>query len=184
MDYSFMINIAKDAILEEFLQRQLIDKQKLLKQYPQLSKKGAVFVTLEKRKSLRGCIGTLVAHKTLLDDLIYNAKAAAFSDTRFSPLSKTEFDDKHFTVEISLLSEPKKVHYKDISDLKKKIKAGVDGVVLKYGNYQSTFLPQVWEQLPRFDTFFAHLCQKAGLKSNCLEMSPEIYLYRVEKIKE
>ena len=183
MENKIMINIAKDAILEEFLQKPLIDREKLLKAFPQLSRKGATFVTLEKRKNLRGCIGTLVAHRTLLDDLISNAKSAAFRDSRFRPLTQTEFEDRNLTVEISLLSEPKMLRYKDINDLKKKIRVGIDGVVLKSGNYQATFLPQVWEQLPRFDNFFAHLCQKAGLRTNCLEKNPQIYLYRVEKIK-
>lgn len=184
MDKKYMIKIAKDAILEEFLQKPLIDRDELLKAHPELGKKGAVFVTLQKRKNLRGCIGTLVAHRILIDDLISNAKYAAFRDSRFRPLTKAEFDDKNFNVEISLLSEPKQLRYRDINDLKKKIKVGVDGVILKDGNYQATFLPQVWEQLPRFDAFFAHLCQKAGLRSNCLENSPQIYLYRVEKIEE
>jgi AmmeMemoRadiSam system protein A len=184
MNKRYLIKIAKDAILEEFLQKSLIDRDKLLKTYPELGKKGAVFVTLEKRKSLRGCIGTLTAHQPLLDDLVHNAKLAAFRDTRFSPLNKEEFDDKNFTVEISLLTEPKRLDYKDASDLKKKIKAGEDGVILKYRGYQATFLPQVWEQLPRFDEFFAHLCNKAGLRVNCLDGHPDIYIYHVEKIKE
>ncbi|MCH9813553.1 MAG: AmmeMemoRadiSam system protein A [Epsilonproteobacteria bacterium] len=183
MDHRFMIEIAKDAILEEFLQRPLIDRMALLKQYPILGKKGATFVTLEKRKALRGCIGTLVSHRVLLDDLIANAKSAAFRDSRFRPLTQSEFEDKNFTIEVSILSEPKQLSYKDQADLKRKIKVGVDGVILKHGNYQATFLPQVWEQLPRFEAFFSHLCQKAGMRSNCLEAHPKIYLYRVQKIK-
>jgi len=55
MNKKYLIDIAKDAILEEFLQKPLIDREELLKQYPQLSQKGATFVTLEKRKNLRGC---------------------------------------------------------------------------------------------------------------------------------
>jgi AmmeMemoRadiSam system protein A len=183
MDKRYLIEIAKDAILEELLQKPLIVREELLKKHPELSRKGAVFVTLENRKNLRGCIGTLVAHRTLLDDLISNAKSAAFQDSRFRPLTKVEFDDRNFTVEISLLSEPKPLRYRDIDDLKKKIKSGVDGVIIKYRGYQATFLPQVWEQLPKFDAFFAHLCQKAGMRSNCLDVHPDIYLYRVEKIK-
>jgi AmmeMemoRadiSam system protein A len=184
MDKKILIKIAKDAILEEFLQKPLIDREKLLKTYPLLAKKGAVFVTLEKRKSLRGCIGTLTAHQPLLDDLVHNAKLAAFRDTRFRPLTKAEFEDSGFSVEISLLSEPKQLRYRDKTDLKREIKVGVDGVILKYKGYQATFLPQVWEQLPRFDDFFAHLCNKAGLRVNCLEGHPDIYIYHVEKIKE
>jgi len=44
-------------------------------------------------------------------------------------------------------------------------------------------LPQVWEQLPSFELFFSHLCQKAGLSESCLESHPSIWRYRVEKIK-
>jgi AmmeMemoRadiSam system protein A len=178
----YLIDIAKDAILEEFEAHQIVDRSLLLKKYPALSRKGAVFVTLEKDKNLRGCVGSLIAHRTLLDDIISNAKSAAFRDNRFRPLRRDEFDDRNFSVEISILSEPKLLRYKDAKDLSKKIRPQIDGVILKYGRYQATYLPQVWEQLPRFDYFFTTLCKKAGLNGNCLEMHPEIYLYQVEKI--
>lgn len=178
----YMVEIAKDAIREVFEKRPLIDRDKVLKEHPELSRKGAVFVTLEKRHSLRGCIGSLIAHRTLLDDLIENARAAAFGDPRFPPLTEEEFRDPNLTVEVSLLSEPKPLQYSDVVDLKSKIVPGRDGVILKLGSYQATYLPQVWEQLPRFEDFFATLCQKAGLPGNCLESHPEIYIYHAEKI--
>ena len=184
MDRRYMIDIAKDAIKEELIGKKLIDEQELVKKYPELSKKGAVFVTIEKRGSLRGCIGSLVAHRTLIDDLIANAKAAAFSDPRFPPLTLKEFESSDFSLEVSILSEPKELPYKDIADLKSKIRPNIDGVILKLGNHQATFLPQVWEQLPRFEDFFAHLCNKAGLAPNCLESHPQIFTYEVQKIKE
>ncbi len=183
MDKRYMIDIAKTAIKEELIKKPLIDRSKLLKEHPELSKKGAVFVTIEKRGALRGCIGSLVAHRVLLDDLIENAKSAAFSDPRFPPLSLEEFESPDFSLEISILSEPKPLPYSDISDLKSKIVPNRDGVILKKGSYQATFLPQVWEQLPEFESFFAHLCQKARLSADCLKMHPEIYTYRVEKVE-
>jgi AmmeMemoRadiSam system protein A len=181
---SYMIDIAKDAIREELLKKPLIDRDRLLAQYPDLSKKGAVFVTLQKRSSLRGCIGSLVAHRALLDDLIANAKSAAFRDPRFPSLSLEEFESEDFEVEISLLSEPRELVYSDALDLKSKIRVNVDGVILKHGSNQATFLPQVWEQLPKFEIFFSHLCQKAGLEVDCLKHHPKIYTYEVKKIKE
>ncbi len=184
MEKSYLIDIAKSAILEDLLKEKLIDKKVLLQKYPELSKSGATFVTLEQKQQLRGCIGSLVPHRTLLDDLISNAKSAAFSDTRFKPLAKNEFDDENFSVEVSILSEPKALGYKDIDDLKSKMKIGSDGVILKAGANQATFLPQVWEQLPNFEDFFKHLCQKAGLSANCLQQKPQILIYRVQKIKE
>ena len=179
----YMVEIARDAIREVFEKRSIIDKEKLLKEHPELAQKGAAFVTLEKRESLRGCIGSLIAHRTLLEDIIKNARSAAFHDPRFPPLTKEEFEDPYLTVEISLLSEPKPLSYSDVADLKSKIQPGRDGVILKLGHYQATYLPQVWEQLPRFEDFFATLCQKAGLPGNCLESHPEIYIYHAEKIK-
>jgi len=184
MDRRYMIDIAKDAIKEELIGKKLIDKQDLLKKHPELANKGAVFVTIEKRGNLRGCIGSLVAHRTLIDDLVANAKSAAFSDPRFPPLTLEEFESSDFSLEVSVLSEPKELPYKDTADLKSKIRPNIDGVILKQGNHQATFLPQVWEQLPRFEDFFAHLCHKAGLEPNCLEGHPQIYTYEVQKIKE
>ncbi len=182
MDKRYLIAIAKDAILEEFENHPIVDRNLLLKKYPTLARKGAVFVTLEKDKNLRGCVGSLVAHRSLLADIISNAKSAAFRDSRFRPLRREEFDYKNFNVEISVLSEPKELKYSDIKDLSRKIRPKIDGVILKYGRYQATYLPQVWEQLPRFDYFFTSLCKKARLGGNCLDLHPQIYLYQVEKI--
>ncbi len=175
-----LLKIAKDVIQGEF-DGVKIDKEALLEKYPQLDEQRATFVTLNLEGNLKGCIGSLIAHRTLLEDLIHNAKVAAFEDPRFAPLTKEEF--KKVQVEISLLSTPQKVDYVNIEDLKSKIKINEDGVILKLGSYQSTFLPQVWEQLDSFESFFAHLCQKAGLGIDCLRESPEIYIYHVEKIK-
>jgi len=125
-----------------------------------------------------------VAHRTLIDDLVANAKAAAFSDPRFPSLSLEEFESSDFSLEVSVLSDPKELPYKDIADLKSKIRPNIDGVILKLGNHQATFLPQVWEQLPRFEDFFAHLCHKAGVVPDCLESHPQIFTYEVQKIKE
>src|SRR4029450_2812881 len=56
-----------------------------------LHEQGACFGTLTREGELRGCIGSLQAHRKLLDDVKANAKAAAFLDPRFHPLTATEF---------------------------------------------------------------------------------------------
>ncbi len=181
----YLIQIAKDAIKEELTGKNIIDREALLEAHPELAKKGASFITLDnldKQKQLRGCIGSLVAHRSLLDDIVSNAKAAAFRDSRFNPVSVEEFDT--LGVEVSLLTEPHKLRYHDSGDLRSKIRVGVDGIVLKLDGKQATFLPQVWEQLEDFDQFFFYLCQKAGLAGTCLELHPDIFTYQVEKIKE
>lgn len=180
MDKKILLKIANDAIKEEFKKISLIDKDKLLLGYPTLSKKGAVFVTLTQNGELRGCIGSLIATRSLLDDVVTHAKNAAFNDPRFPPLDEKEFAIT--TIELSILSEPKPLQYKDTEDLKSKIQPNVHGVILQTQRHSATFLPQVWEQLPQFETFFAHLCQKAGLETSCLENHPDIFTYEVEKI--
>ena len=181
----YLIEIAKDAIKEELTGKRIIDREAVLKEHPELAEEGASFVTLDnldKEGQLRGCIGSLVAHRSLLEDIISNAKAAAFRDSRFNPLRASEF--AALGVEVSLLTSPQKLDYYDSKDLRAKIRVGIDGIVLKLDGRQATFLPQVWEQLHDFDHFFLYLCQKAGLAGKCLELHPEIYTYQVEKIKE
>ncbi|MCK9162035.1 MAG: AmmeMemoRadiSam system protein A [Arcobacteraceae bacterium] len=169
------------AILSEFDSTITIDKSSLLEKYPFLKEQKASFVTLNINNNLRGCIGSIIAHRSLLEDLIHNAKAAAFEDPRFIPLSRDEFD--FVDIEISLLTTPVEVNYIDINDLKNQINIGEDGIILKSGYYQSTFLPQVWESLSDFDSFFYALCQKAGLRATCLERHPSIYKYNVISYK-
>ena len=182
MDKRILIRIAKDAIMEELTGLSLIDREKLLAHYPWLGEMGAVFVTLNKRGQLRGCIGSIVAHRALLDDLILNAKAAAFNDPRFPPLQEEELAS--LEIEISLLTTPQPLGYSDVEDLKSKIRPGIDGVILQQGAHQATYLPSVWEQLPEFEAFFGTLCQKAGLRADCLRYHPTILVYQAEKIEE
>ena len=174
-------SLAKQAILDGLNKTQSIDTKALLEKYPPLAQQRATFVTLTLDGRLRGCIGSLVAHRSLLDDLIHNAQAAAFEDPRFYPLSPEEF--KKVVIEISLLSPPEAILYDSIEDLKSKVSVGIDGIILQKEGKKATFLPQVWEQLPTFELFFSHLCQKAGLSENCLESHPNIWRYHVEKIK-
>lgn len=175
------IQIATEAIRSKF-DGSDVHKNAYLNQYPQLGANKATFVTLTMRGQLRGCIGSLIAHRPLIDDLISNAQSAAFNDPRFLPLSSDEF--QHVAIEVSLLSEPILLQYSDTADLRSKIRVNEDGVILRHGNYQATFLPQVWEELNDFESFFAHLGMKAGLGSDPLAYHPQIYTYHVEKIKE
>ncbi len=177
-----ILDIAKKAIIEKFTGKKLIDKEELVKQYPELGEPGAVFVTLNKNKQLRGCIGSIEAHRPLIDDIIHNARAAAFGDPRFNQLEIDEWPD--VTVEVSLLSKPEPVYYDSVEDLKNKIEPFKDGIILVEGYNRAVFLPQVWEQLPDFYLFFKHLCRKAGLPDECLWSHPKIYRFRVKIIEE
>jgi AmmeMemoRadiSam system protein A len=182
--HDVLIGLAKAAILVALNQPEEFNLTQELHTYPQLEKKGAVFVTLTKGKEerLRGCIGSLEAWRPLYRDVIANAQAAALKDNRFPPLRKEELPQ--IKVEVSLLSKPQPLHYTDTEDLKQKIKPGIDGVILRYNNHRATYLPQVWEQLPEFETFFSSLCKKARLPADCLKLHPQIDVYHVTKYKE
>lgn len=181
MNGSVYIQIAKNAIQEHFDEIG-IDRGFYVSTYPELSQKKACFVTLTLNNRLRGCIGSIIAHQSLIDDLISNARSAAFHDPRFPPLSKEEFS--LLSIEVSLLTDPEPVEYNDKIGLERIIRPYVDGVILRLGKYQATFLPQVWEELSDFESFFSHLGMKAGIGNNPLSYHPEIYTYQVQKFEE
>lgn len=147
-----------------------------------LQELGACFVTLMQYGQLRGCIGSLEPHRALLHDVEANARAAAFCDPRFEPLSALEFDETD--IEISLLSPMRPMQFSDEADALAQLRPGIDGIVFEYGSYRSTFLPQVWEQLPTPTEFIAHLKVKARLPANFWASDVRLYRYTVSKFKE
>jgi len=151
-------------------------------QSPWLKEQGACFVTLTQNGELRGCIGTLEAHRSLLQDVKANAQAAALRDPRFAPLLAAELDNTE--VEVSLLSAIKPLQFFSEQDALAQLKAGVHGVVFEYGQHRSTFLPQVWEQLPDVAEFMAHLKRKAGLPADFWAQEVRLSWYSVSKWKE
>ncbi len=121
----------------------------------------ATFVTLRRDGALRGCVGALAAYQPLAQDVADHAFAAAFLDTRFLPLRPEEVEG--LEVSISILSEPQTVTFRDEQDLLRQLRPGVDGLILEHGARRGTFLPSVWEQLPRPVDFWRQLKRKAGL---------------------
>lgn len=149
---------------------------------PWLQEPGASFVTLTQHGELRGCIGTLQAHRPLQHDVQVNAVAAALRDPRFAPLTKRELTITD--VEVSLLSPMQALDYTSEAEALALLRPGVDGVVLQYGAQRSTFLPQVWEQLPAADDFLAQLKRKAGLPATFWHADVRLLRYTVTKWKE
>ncbi len=149
---------------------------------PWLAEHGACFVTLTQYGELRGCIGTLQAHRPLLADVKSNAVSAALRDPRFAPLNAAELDIT--TVEISLLSPTQAMDVQGEADALAQLRPGVDGIVFEYASYRSTFLPQVWEQLPQPRQFMAHLKRKAGLPDDFWAEGVKLSRYAVTKWRE
>ncbi|MEO8443145.1 MAG: AmmeMemoRadiSam system protein B [Betaproteobacteria bacterium] len=149
---------------------------------PWLHAPGASFVTLKKHGELRGCIGTLEAHRALGADVNANAVAAAFRDPRFKPLAPAEFDAMH--VEVSVLSAVERMIYRDEADALAQLRPGIDGVILHYGYHRSTFLPQVWEDFRDPRLFIGHLKHKAGLPPDFWDPALALSRYTVAKWRE
>ena len=141
------------------------------------------FVTLTIDGGLRGCIGHIIPQESLIEGIRVNAINAAFHDPRFRPLSEKEW--KKVKIEISILTEPKTMPYADAEDLIRKLRHGIDGVIIKKGYHQATFLPQVWEQLPNKKEFLTHLCSKAGMDPDAWKKeSIEVSTYQVQAFEE
>jgi AmmeMemoRadiSam system protein A len=150
---------------------------------PVFQEKRGVFVTLKKEGQLRGCIGSLTGNETILSAIRHQAENAALHDTRFSPVQAWELPD--IEVEISILSEPQPLAFSDPLDLIRKLRPQVDGVILGRGRHQATFLPQVWEQLPRPEDFLGHLAMKAGLpREGWHDSGVTILTYQVQHFSE
>ena len=145
---------------------------------PELNQPAAVFVTLNKGGALRGCIGTMTPRQLLADAVVYFAEAAAFSDTRFAPVSAGELRD--IKMEISVLSPLRRVESWTA------VEQGKHGVYVRKGRLSGTYLPQVWEHFGSREEFLTSLClEKAGLPAGAWkEKSTELFVYSVDSFEE
>lgn len=176
-----LLDICKKSIKEGFitgrnLQVKPADFSEVLQQ------SGASFVTLEIDGELRGCIGSIIANKSLIEDIAQNAYSSAFSDSRFPPLTQEEF--QNLDIAISLLSAPSQMTFDGEEDLLSQIEQDVDGLIIKDGYYRAVYLPSVWEQLPDKRLFLNSLKQKAGLWPDYFSNTFEAFRFRTEYIKK
>ncbi|MDQ6966155.1 MAG: AMMECR1 domain-containing protein, partial [Mariprofundaceae bacterium] len=82
------------------------------------------------------------------------------------------------------LSPPEQIFPRDEAELISMLRPGVDGVILEYGAHRSTFLPQVWEQLPDPMNFLTHLKQKGGLAADFWSPEMRVSRYMVQAYHE
>jgi AmmeMemoRadiSam system protein A len=142
-----------------------------------------IFVTLKINNQLRGCIGNLRPDQSIRDGVRDHAVNAALNDPRFPPLTRDELESVQ--LEISILTEPLKLEYKGGDDLLARLIPRVDGVLIRKGIHSSTFLPQVWDQLPDKKDFLRHLCLKAGLPMDEWKKGELlVYTYRVQDFED
>ena len=147
-----------------------------------LARPGASFVTLTKNASLRGCIGSLQAHRSLGADVRANAIAAALRDPRFLPMRAAEFPGT--VIEVSVLGQARVVEARDEAELFTMLRPHEDGVILAWRDRRATFLPQVWNSLPDPAEFLRELKRKAGLDADFWAADLRLSTYRVDKWSE
>jgi len=181
-EQKFLLNLSRKT-LENYYETG--DKLKINEKEIPISfkKKKACFVTLTKNNQLRGCIGDMLPEKKLYECVIDNSINAAVNDPRFSPVSRNELDN--LKIEISVLTKPKKLKYKNTDELLQKIKRYKHGLIIKQGFYQATYLPTVWKLIPNKILFLESLCNKGNMQKDCWKSSTtEIYNYESKSFEE
>ncbi|MCL2143936.1 MAG: AmmeMemoRadiSam system protein A [Endomicrobia bacterium] len=171
-----LLSLAGKAIEEYLKSREVIDFS--VEGNDELLQLAAVFVTLTRHGSLRGCVGTIEPEYPLCEAVIRMALAAAFNDSRFYPLILEELPETK--IEISVLSPMNKIRAHD------EIIQGKHGVLIQKNGRSGLFLPQVWEHFGSKEDFMDELClQKAGLPRNCWkDGSAELFIFTVFSFEE
>ncbi len=172
-DKKFLLKFARST-LEQYFFAQTVPLPRDMNQ--KLKVKRGAFVTLKKHGELRGCIGHMAEDTPLCTLIGAMALQSAFNDTRFRPLTKNELEQ--IEIEISVLTPYKKINNAN------EIVLGRDGVIVKKGNRQAVFLPQVatetgWGK----EVFLDQLCFKAGLKAGDWK-NAELYTFQAEVFSE
>ena len=121
-----------------------------------------VFVTINDKSGLRGCIGYPLAVKKLSDALTDAAISASTDDPRFPSIRQNELNDLVF--EVTILSETEEISASLSDEIIQEIKIGRDGLIIEKNFYSGLLLPQVpveynWNVVD----FLNHTCHKAGL---------------------
>lgn len=173
-DGKALIRIAREAIKEELTGERCVISASAKKKY---SEKTGVFVTLNKDKELRGCIGYIEPIMPLWKTVYSAAKNAAFSDPRFNPLSLEEFNN--IEIEISVLTLPELIKTKKPEEYFTKIKIGRDGLIVEQESCRGLLLPQVFpEWKADAKKALEMTCQKAGLLKNSWKDMQKTRVYK------
>jgi uncharacterized protein len=141
-----------------------------------LEEKRGAFTTLHLGKRLRGCIGYVIPQYSLYRTVAETARAAAFDDPRFTPVTAEEAPD--LMVEISVLSLMTRIRPEDVV-------VGRHGLLVSQGSQRGLLLPQVplewgWDR----ERFLAQTCLKAGLSPDAWLQGAEFQAFTAEVFGE
>ena len=173
----FMLKLCRDVIKSRYTNEPVYTNAP-----PVFDEAGACFVTLKKNNNLRGCIGSIIAHQALINDLILHAEDSAYRDPRFSPVQFPEIAE--LKIDISLLSAPKPMQFKDEEDLLNQMIPYKDGIIIRDKDKQAVYLPSVWEEIPDKKMFLQTLKMKAGMNPDHFSDTFEAFRFETEYIEE
>ncbi len=165
-----LVELAKKTIETYIKEKKIINPPETLTQ--EMRQKAGVFVSLKKKGQLRGCIGTFVPTcENVAQEIIRNAIESAFSDPRFPPVTRDEFDELEISVDI--LTEPQAV-----SSIKE-LDAKRFGIIVKSGNRRGLLLPDLsGVDTPEMQIEIAK--RKAGIGP---DEPVELYKFEVKRYK-
>jgi AmmeMemoRadiSam system protein A len=146
---------------------------------PWAADRAATFVTLRFHTgALQGCIGTIHPHRTIVEDIAYNAVAAATRDHRGTKLSLADVDQ--LDVEVSILSPLDPIPTGTEAEMWAHVRPGTDGVVLEHEDCRGVLLPAVWPKLGSLAAFAAALKAKAGYPPSFWHADLQLWRYTVD----
>jgi AmmeMemoRadiSam system protein A len=137
-----------------------------------LAERRGAFTSLYLHGVLRGCVGYVLPASSVYRAVAETARAAAFDDNRFPPVSQQEAD--HLEIELSVLSPPLPIH-------PGKIEVGRHGLLISQHGRRGLLLPQVpveheWDRI----TFLEQTCRKAGLPVDAWQKGASIEAFTAE----
>jgi AmmeMemoRadiSam system protein A len=143
---------------------------------PHFAEQRGVFTSLYLRGELRGCVGYVLPSCPLYRAVAETARAAAFNDNRFPPVSKKEAS--HLEIELSILSPTRPIKAEEIE-------IGRDGLVITWHGRRGLLLPQVpvehgWDRTP----FLEQTCRKAGLPVDAWRKGATVEAFTAEVFGE
>ncbi len=173
-----LLHLAR-AVLDAHLTegKELRDPPPNLPLTERLKAAAGAFVTLEKGRELRGCIGYIEAIRPLYQSVMENALSACSRDYRFAPLKASELDQ--IEIEISVLTPKREIASSD------EFIPGTHGIILEKDGRRAVFLPQVaveqgWDR----EETLRHLAFKAGLARDAWKNGARFWVFEAELIKE
>ena len=178
MSKPLLLQLSRDSIAEVFEATMMVKREELLKDYPVLNEPLSCFVSLYLKKKLRGSFGTVKPSKSLLEEIVFNAKSAAFQDSRFSPLTVSDYINCE--IELSLLTPIQEMKYTDINSLNLHVE-NEDGLYICLGDKEATLLPQHRAQYGDFNEQIMQLLKDANISMIDMSKHPQIFKFQVEK---